>query len=116
MARNDSMTRLLHMRDYAQKAIAMVPKGKTREDLERDEKLRQALTRIVELAGEAANRVPIEIQRLHPEIPWAKALGMRNRLNRGGFECDESLWITLTVSMPSLLESLNRILNESETP
>lgn len=110
MTGRDSNFRLLHMRDYAQKAIAMIPKGKTREDLEQDEKLRLALTRIVELTGEAAKRVPVEVQQRHPEIPWTKVLGMRNRLNRGEYENSESLWDTVTISMPSLLDSLNKIL------
>jgi hypothetical protein len=38
MSRRDPKARLLHMRDYAQKAVAMV-EGQTRASLDSDEKL-----------------------------------------------------------------------------
>ena len=43
MSRHDPMVRLLHMREYARKAVEMV-KGQTRDALDADEKLRLALT------------------------------------------------------------------------
>ena len=79
MPRRDPEVRLLHMRDYARKAVGMVD-GQRREDLEDDEKLRFALTHLVELIGEAASQVPPEIQQRYPEIPWQKVISMRHRL------------------------------------
>lgn len=61
MSRHDPNVRLLHMRDYARKAVAMV-EGQARDDLDKDEKLRLALTHLVELIGETANQIPPEIQ------------------------------------------------------
>ena len=61
MPRRDPKVRLLHMRDYARKAVSMV-KGQTRNDLDSDEKLRLALTHLVELIGEAASKVAVEVQ------------------------------------------------------
>ena len=68
MSRHDPLVRLLHMRNYARKAIEL-SRGQIREDLDRDEKLRLAPTHLVELIGEAANRVPREVQHQYPEIP-----------------------------------------------
>ena len=62
------MVRLLHMRDYANKAIE-IASNKTREDLHEDEMLRLALTRLLELIGEGASRYPRELQAQYPQIP-----------------------------------------------
>jgi len=82
MPRRDPKVRLLHMRDYARKAVAMI-EGQTRDDLDSDEKLRLALTHLVELVGEAASKVPVEVQSQYPEIPWPKVISMRHRLIHG---------------------------------
>ena len=112
MSRRDPKVRLLHMRDYAQKAVAMV-EGQTRASLDSDEKLRLALTHLVELVGEAAGHVPTEIQAQYPEIPWPKAISMRHRLIHGyDFVDYDILWDTITQSLPGLIETLDRILGE----
>lgn len=112
MSRRDPKMRLLHMRDYAQKAVAMV-EGQTRDDLDGDEKLRLALTHLVELIGEAARQVPAEVQARYPEIPWPKVIGMRHRLIHGyDFVDYDILWDTITGSLPGLVETLDRILDE----
>lgn len=71
MSRHDPRTRLLHMRDFVRKALQLT-QGKSRADLENDEVLRLALTRLVELLGEAASHVPPETQAEYSHIPWAK--------------------------------------------
>lgn len=101
-----------HMRDYAHKALEMV-EVQTRGDLDRDEKLRLALTHLVELVGKAARQVPAEIQERYAQIPWPKIIGMRNRLIHGyDFVDHDILWETITRSLPGLVEALNRILDE----
>ena len=58
--------------------------GKTsREQLEDNRTLQLALTRLIEIVGEAANRVSKTTQGRHPEIPWHKIIGMCNRLIYG---------------------------------
>ncbi len=112
MPRRDPRVRLQHMRDYARKAIAMV-EGQTRDDLNTDEKLRLALTHLVELVGEAAGQVPSDVQAQYPEIPWPKVIGMRHRLIHGyDFVDYDILWNTIRASLPGLIETLNRILGE----
>ena len=110
MSQHDPMVRLLHMRDFAQKVVRMA-QGQTRDDLDRDEKLLYALTRLVELIGEAASRLPLDVRQQHPQIPWAKITGMRNRLIHGydSVDCD-ILWQTITVSLPALIAKLDAIL------
>ena len=63
MPDRDSQVRLYHMRDYANKIGTLVA-GKNKEDLEEDEVLCLALTRLIELIGEAANKYPKELQKI----------------------------------------------------
>lgn len=110
MPRRDPKVRLLHMRDYAQKAVAMI-EGQTRTDLDRDEKLRLALTHLVQLVGEAASKVPVGVQSQYPEIPWLKVISMRHRLIHGyDFVDYDILWNTIKQSLPGLIDKLNLIL------
>ena len=110
MSNHDPMVRLLHMRDYAKKAID-IASHKTREDLHKDEMLRLALTRLLELVGEAASRYPRELQDQYPQIPWPKLISMRNRLIHGYDFIDYNiLWDAVTENLPNLLAEIEKIL------
>jgi uncharacterized protein with HEPN domain len=88
------------MLDYAQKAVAL-SRGRKRKDLEDDLTFNLALTRLIEVIGEAANRVPEDYQESHPEIPWAQIIGMRNRLIHGYDEVDLNfLWSVVQNDLP----------------
>lgn len=74
-----------------------------------------ALVRLLEIVGEAANRVSKEAQRRHRSIPWAAVVGMRNRLIHGYDIVDlDIVWNTITADLPSLIESLETVLREEE--
>ncbi len=110
MSRHDPLTRLLHMRDFARKAVALT-EDKSRVDLDKDEVFRLALTRLVELIGEAASHVPTQTQAQYPEIAWEKIVSMRNRLIHGyDFVDNDILWDTLRMNLPELLAKLEKIL------
>ncbi len=112
MAKHDPDVRLLHMRDFARKAIRLT-EGKTRADLENDEVLQLAVTHLLELIGEAASHVSPEVQHHYPEVPWVKIIGTRNRLIHGYDYVDyDILWDTLTTNLPKLLTQLERILSQ----
>lgn len=46
----------------------------------KDRKTIDAVIRNIEIIGEAASRVPEDIQELYPNIPWYQMKGMRNIL------------------------------------
>ena len=111
MSRHDPLVRLKHMRDFARKAIALT-EGKSKEDLEKDEVLRLAVTHLVELIGEAASKIPVEVQSEHSHIPWPQIVGMRNRLIHGyDFVDMDILWEALQSNVPHLLTELDTILD-----
>jgi uncharacterized protein with HEPN domain len=98
------------MLDYAQKAI-VISQGRNRNDLDEDLTFNLALTHLVEIIGEAANRVPEEFQEDHPEILWAQIIGMRNRLIHGYDEVDLNfLWSVVENDLPGLIAQLENLL------
>ena len=68
--RENDQIRLQHMLDNARLARQFA-EGKTRDDLEVDERTRLALDRAVEIIGEAASHITDELQEETPEIPWS---------------------------------------------
>jgi uncharacterized protein with HEPN domain len=72
-----------------------------------------ALTRLVEIIGEAANRVSEKTRQKNPQIPWPQIIGMRNRLIHGYDVVDlDLLWDTITNDLPPLVKSLQGIVGE----
>lgn len=89
--------------------------GRRREDLDCDDMLQLALTRAVEVVGEAAGRVSEAARSKHADIPWRDIVGMRNRLIHGYDAMDMNLlWDTVTVDLPPLIEALEQILQEKK--
>jgi uncharacterized protein with HEPN domain len=84
------------MLDHSREAVAMV-RGKTRQDLDRDRMLNLSLVRLLEIVGEAANRIPKQERGRYPNIPWPEIVGLRNRLIHGYDEVDfDILWQIVT--------------------
>lgn len=106
--------RLRHMVEAAQEAISYAD-GRAVSDLESDRPLLHSLTRCVEILSEAAARVTPETREAHPEIPWSRIVGMRNRLIHAYFDVNhEILWQTVISELPGLLACLEAILNEAD--
>jgi uncharacterized protein with HEPN domain len=104
------LIRTRHMRDAVKEALSFT-KGKKRTALDKDRLLTLALTKELEILGEAASRVTPGFQRLHPSIPWSAIIGMRNRLTHGYFDIDlDIVWTTVTRDLPPLHKALNAIL------
>mgnify|MGYP001607736803 CR=1 FL=1 len=104
--------RVRHMIDAAREASAFM-RGRTRSDLDQNRLLALALTRLVEIIGEAAGKISPEASSQHLQIPWADIVGMRNRLVHGYFEVDlDRLWDTITDDLPALVTGLEEILRQ----
>jgi uncharacterized protein with HEPN domain len=73
--------------------------------------LELALTRLLEIIGEAANRVSEDMQQQHPEIPWRQIVGLRHRLIHGYDAVDlDILWDIVRYDLPPLIAALEEIL------
>ncbi|HTE84551.1 MAG TPA: HepT-like ribonuclease domain-containing protein [Dehalococcoidia bacterium] len=82
MTRRDPDVRLRQMLDAAREASDMAM-GRTRGDLDADRPLNLSLVRLLEIVGEAANRVPRRERSRLAAVPWEGVVGLRNRLIHG---------------------------------
>ncbi|MBX7059626.1 MAG: DUF86 domain-containing protein [Leptospirales bacterium] len=110
------------MRDPAERlrdileAIAAIERHLVRgkADFERDELLQSWFVRHLQIIGEAARALPIEVRSRAPEIEWPRIIGMRNVLVHGYFQIDaEIVWEAVTRDLPELkaqVESLLQVL------
>jgi len=99
-----------HMLDHAREAVAMVH-GRTRRDLDTDRMLQLAITRLVEIIGEAAGRVSKEGQQRYTDIEWPAVIGTRHRIVHGYDTVDYGIvWRIVTEELPHLIAALDRAL------
>ena len=110
MSKHDIAITLRQMLDYAQKAVTL-SRNRKRSDLDKDLTLNLALARLIEIIGEAANRVSEDFRQDHPEIKWTQIIGMRNRLIHGYDEVDlDVLWGVVKKDLPALIKQLQKLL------
>lgn len=113
--RDEDRIRLLHMREAEAKAIAMA-EGLRREELASTRMLALALTRCLEIVGEAASRVSAETREQHPDLPYVEMIAMRNRLNHAYFDIDLDIpCTTVRKDLPPLVDKLDLILGSTGT-
>ncbi len=106
----DDKIRLRHMVEAGETALDFC-RGRTRSDLDTDTMLRFALTRAVEIVGEAAANVSDEGRTELPHLPWPAMVGMRNRLVHAYFDVDRDiLWTTVMERLPPLVQELKAAL------
>ena len=102
----DDRWRVGHMIEAAETALEFVA-GRSRADLDTDAMLRMALTRAVEIVGEAASQVSDAGRSELAGVPWPQIVGMRNRLVHAYFEINRDiLWDTVQLALPGLLAQL----------
>ena len=71
-----------------------------------------ATVRNLELIGEAATRIPDDVCRTNPQIPWRRIIATRNRLIHGYLGIDnDTLWSIIQDDIPALLPELQKLSN-----
>jgi uncharacterized protein with HEPN domain len=104
---------LRDMLAYA-KAAERITAGSTFESFRGSEEKGLAVVRALEIIGEAARQVPIEIRQRYPDVPWAEAIGMRNKVIHGYFGVDlRVVWDTVQEDLPPLREAVTRMLEDT---
>jgi uncharacterized protein with HEPN domain len=75
------------------------------------EKMRKlAVERLLEVIGQAANGIPKEIQALYPKLPWARMIGLRNKLAHDyGEILVNRIWEISRNAIPELEHELKQI-------
>ena len=116
MSERDPDVALRHMLDAARRALE-IARPLTREQLDADRVETLALTRLVEVLGEAARRVPEVVRAAHAQIPWRQITGTRDRLIHGYDQVDlDILWTIVRDRLPLLVQQLDAALRGPSEP
>ncbi len=95
----------------ASKKIQDFLKDKTFEDFLKDDMLRAAVERNLEIIGEAARRTSEELKQEHPEIPWREIIAQRNVLIHEYDDIDyKEIWQVATLYLPRLIEQIRPLI------
>ena len=106
---HDDAVYIGHILDTARK-IADRAQGISRSDFDEDDDLQDALAHRVQVIGEAASRLSVEIRERSPQIPWNRVIGMRHRIVHAYMDIDyDILWEVATKSVPELIEMIESL-------
>jgi uncharacterized protein with HEPN domain len=108
----DAIVYLRHILD-AVKRIESYINGIACEEFLENEMVQAAIIREMEIIGEAAKRLPENFKTGHPDIPWRKMAGMRDKLVHDYMGVDiDAVWDTVDRDLPALKESIAEILGD----
>jgi len=83
------------------------------EKFSHDKTLCRAVTRSLEIIGEALKNVPDPVRTAHPEIPWKFMAGIRDKMIHGYFAIDyEIVWDVIQNKLPELEPDIRAIRDE----
>jgi uncharacterized protein with HEPN domain len=85
----------------------------TYEEFSKDIKTCYAVTRCIEIIGEATKNVPVAIRKGHPDIPWKQMAGMRDKVIHFYFGVNfQRVWLVVKKDIPTLKPPLKKILED----
>lgn len=101
--------RIEHMIKCAEETCIFT-KNMTVEEFLDDLKTIRSVERSFTILGEAANRIPKDIQKQFPEVEWSDIIGFRHVITHDYDRTrDMILWLSIQNKVPDLLESLKKI-------
>ncbi len=114
MTQHNTIVSIHQMLDHSKEAVEMAG-GYTRSDLDTNRMLSLALIRLMEIIGEAANRVPRPFRSRYPQVPWRDISDLRNRLIHGYDTVNlDILWTIIQNDLPPLILQLEKIISKEE--
>jgi uncharacterized protein with HEPN domain len=110
------------MRDYrlyledilqAVKQIERYTKGISAKKLRQNKLVIDAVTRNLEIIGEAAKHIPAAIKKKYPDVEWKKIAGLRNILAHEYFGVDKDVLLDIIANkIPELKKEILGIIKQ----
>ena len=112
--KKDSGVYLKHMHDACQR-IENFTKGYQKEMFLQSELVQSAVTRQIEILGEAAKNISTEFRKNYPLIEWSDIAGMRDKVIHHYFGVDlNEVWNVVIKEVPRLKKEIIAILHQIE--
>ena len=85
---------------------------KSQDAVSDSEKELEAILYNLLILGEAARSIPEEFRNEHPEVPWKRMVGMRDKLIHQYWGMQQiTIWNTITQDIPDLRDKIRKILD-----
>lgn len=102
---------LLDMAQACQDIVAFTSSLESGAALQADRRTMLAVTRCLEIIGEAARQIPAAFQEQHPAIPWREVISFRNVIAHEYFGVDyEIVWDVIQTEIPPLWEQVSLLI------
>ena len=90
--------------------ILSYTEGMDEDSFNKNFMVQDAVVRNFQIIGEATKRIKPDFKTSHPNVPWKKMTGMRDKLVHDYFQIDlETVWNTVVIDIPSPLIELKEI-------
>ena len=84
----------------------------TKDIFVKDEKLKRAFVRSLEIIGEATKHLPDDFRQKNPQVAWKRMAGMRDKLIHEYFGVDyDVVWDVIINQIPLLHSEIEKIVN-----
>lgn len=94
---------LKHIRDECLYILSVITPDKAKDEFLADETLKRALTRSLEIIGEATKKIPTNFKEKWDTIKWKEMAGMRDRLIHNYMGVNYSIvWDVVKNKIPDL--------------
>ncbi|HEY9116115.1 MAG TPA: DUF86 domain-containing protein [Bacteroidales bacterium] len=101
---------LKHIQDECN-YILTINKSISKEEFFRDETLKRAIVRSLEIIGEATKKIPADFKAKWNTIEWKNMAGMRDRLIHDYMGVNYSIvWDVIANKIPDLSEQISQVL------
>lgn len=89
-----------------EKALSFI-EGMDYSSFEKNDEKIFAVTRALEIIGEATKHIPASVRGKYPDVPWRQITGLRDKLSHAYFDVHiYPLWLTITNDLPKLRVTL----------
>ena len=95
--------------------LSVVDDDFSKEDLLRDETIKRAIVRSIEIIGEASKKIPVDIKDKYNVINWKNMAGMRDRVIHNYMGINYTIvWDVVNHKIPELYTLMKKIIHKME--